>query len=51
MIDNKEIAKIIKEVFEEGYYSYATPANAYNTIKEAWDDSAAKVLADAYENS
>lgn len=38
-----QIAALIKEAFEEGYYSYSTPASAYNTVESAWEESSAKV--------
>jgi hypothetical protein len=41
-----QIAAMIKEAFEEGYYSYSTPASAYNTVEGAWEESSAKVRYD-----
>ena len=38
----RSMALAIKEAFEEGYNSYATPANAFNTVSEAWNESGAK---------
>lgn len=40
------MAKSIYDSFVEGYNSYASPANAYNTVSEAWEESSAKVLRD-----
>jgi hypothetical protein len=36
------MAKCIYDAFVEGYNSYATPANAYNTVGQAWEESTAK---------
>lgn len=44
-MSNTEIARALYEAFCEGYNSYETPANAYNTIEDAWDKSDAKKLA------
>jgi hypothetical protein len=41
--EKNHYAEIIKLAFEEGYNSYASPASPYNTVEEAWLESAAKV--------
>lgn len=41
-----EIAKAIKEAFEEGWCAPETPANYYNTLEDAWEESDAKALHD-----
>lgn len=40
------MAKAIYDAFVEGYNSYASPANAYNTVSEAWEESSAKIRRD-----
>lgn len=40
------MAKSIYEAFVEGWNSYATPACAYNTAAQAWEESSAKVQRD-----
>lgn len=37
----------IKEAFFEGWHSYATPAAAYNSPEEAWEESEVKNIYDA----
>lgn len=46
-MSNYEIATSLKEAFFEGYASFATPCNAYNTVEAAWEDSATKMLHDS----
>ncbi|WP_407304021.1 hypothetical protein [Acinetobacter sp.] len=46
----EEIAKAIKEAFEEGYHNYETPCNAYNCVEDAWEKSEAKVVHDRLLN-
>lgn len=41
-----EIAEALREAFEEGFDSYATPCSPYNSAGEAWLESQAKVLHD-----
>lgn len=36
----------IKDAFVEGWHSYATPASAYNSPEEAWEESEAKRIHD-----
>jgi len=45
-MNNQQIAAEIKQAFIEGYNSYATPENAYNTEESAWDESQAKKIHD-----
>jgi len=44
---NEEICRLMKEAFFEGYSSFATPACAYNTVEEAWEESDAKKVHDS----
>lgn len=41
-----EVAQLIKDAFEEGYASYASPCESYNTVTEAWNESSAKEVHD-----
>lgn len=36
----------VKGAFEEGFYSYATPANSNVTCEQAWQESMAKANLD-----
>ena len=45
-MNNEDIAKEIKDAFFEGWNSYATPAAAYNSDVEAWEESDAKLTYD-----
>ena len=40
------VAEQIKDAFFEGWNSYATPASAYNSDVEAWEESDAKLTYD-----
>ena len=44
-------AKALKNAFFEGYESYSTPCNAYNTVEEAWEESEAKEIYDKWIGS
>lgn len=37
----------LKEAFYEGWNSYSTPASAYNSAEEAWEESEAKKFYDS----
>ncbi|QHJ82082.1 MAG: hypothetical protein [Caudoviricetes sp.] len=37
----------IKDAFLEGWHSYSTPACAYNSPEEAWEESESKIIYDA----
>ena len=49
-MSNKEIAEDIKDAFFEGWNSYSTPASAYNSDSEAWEESDAKLTYDRLVN-
>jgi hypothetical protein len=39
------VGQLIYAAFCEGYNSYATPAVAFNTVQQAWEESEAKQIA------
>lgn len=41
------VAQVIQTAFCEGYNSYSTPCNAFNSLESAWEESEAKRTADA----
>lgn len=45
-MSNDELADAIKEAFYEGFGSYESPAAAYNSEWEAWQESEAKKIYD-----
>ncbi len=46
-MNDKELAVEIKNAFYEGFNSYSTPCNAYNTVDDAWEKSDAKQIFDS----
>ncbi|HDR9103476.1 TPA: hypothetical protein QDB04_000196 [Burkholderia vietnamiensis] len=44
-MDDKALAQQIFDAFADGYNSYQTPCNAFNSLESAWEESESRNLA------